>query len=304
LLLFGFVAGVQARAPGEVLSSQKISDTEGNFSGTLANHDWLGWSVAAMGDIDGDGVGDLVVGAPGDDGMGDDCPPVIPPCPRGAVWLLFLEPDGSVAWHQKIGDQRGGFTGVLEDRDFFGTAVAALGDLDGDGVGDLAVGAYSDSDNGTARGAVWVLHLESDGIVKSHQKINETHGGFTGMLENGDFFGAALAALGDLDDDGVGDLAVGAWGDNEGGINRGAVWVLFLNGDGTVKSHQKINDLHGGLRGATATAGSAAAPSGCSFSNVTARSGHSRRSAIPRGASVADSLTTIVSDGQRQRWVI
>ena len=60
---------------------------------------------------------------------------------RGAVWMLFLNTDGTVKSHQKISDTEGGFTGTLDNEDHFGNSVASLGDLDGDGVGDLAVGA-------------------------------------------------------------------------------------------------------------------------------------------------------------------
>ena len=62
----------------------------------------------------------------------------------------------------------------------FGVSVDSLGDLDGDGVGDLAVGALGDDDDGTDRGAVWVQFLNADGTVKAHQKISDTQGGFTG----------------------------------------------------------------------------------------------------------------------------
>ena len=68
------------------------------------------------------------------------------------------------------------------------------------------------------------------GWVLSHQKISDTEGGFTGTLDNGDAFGIAMASLGDLDGDGVGDLAVGAPFDSDGGTQRGAAWVLFLDG--------------------------------------------------------------------------
>ena len=68
------------------------------------------------------------------------------------------------------------------------------------------------------------------GWVLSHQKISSTEGGFTGILDDWDWFGISAAALGDLDGDGVGDLAVGAPGDDDGGSGRGAVWVLFLDG--------------------------------------------------------------------------
>ncbi len=85
-------------------------------------------------------------------------------------------------------------------------------------------------DGGVGRGAVWVLFLNPDGTVKSHQKISNTQGGFTGVLGNYDYFGSSVASLDDLDGDSVGDLAVGAYYDDDGGSGRGAVWVLFLDG--------------------------------------------------------------------------
>ncbi len=229
-----------AAQPGRVLSHQKISDTEGGFTGILDDVDFFGHSVASLGDLDGDGVGDLAVGADQDDDGGRQ---------RGAVWVLFLDRDGTVKSHQKISDTQGGFTGILDDVDHFGASVASLGDLDGDQVGDLAVGAAWDNDGGNNRGAVWILFLNKDGTVKSHQKISDTQGGFTGILDNFDFFGTSLTSLGDLDGNGVGDLAVGAWSDDDGGFNRGAVWVLFLNKNATVQTHQKISDTEGGFTG-------------------------------------------------------
>ena len=142
---------------------------------------------------------------------------------------LMAQP-GTVLSHQKISDTEGGFTGTLGNSDQFGTSVASLGDLDGDGVGDLAVGAWFDDDGGTDRGAVWILFLNTDGTVNSEQKISDTQGGFTGTLDDRDRFGLSAAWLGDHDGDGVGDLAVGAIFDDDGGDARGAVWMLFLGG--------------------------------------------------------------------------
>ena len=229
-----------SNANGTVNSHQKISDTEGGFTGNLDDGDFFGRSVGSLGDFNGDGVGDVAVGAWGDDDGGLD---------RGAVWMLFLNADGTVQSHQKISDIEGGFTGILDDEDYFGLAVSSLGDLDGDGVSDLAVGALFDDDGGLDRGAVWVLFLNPDGTVKLHQKISDIQGGFTGILDDEDVFGISAASLGDLDGDGVSDLAVGALFDDDGGLDRGAVWILFLNPDGTVKAHQKISDTEGGFTG-------------------------------------------------------
>lgn len=209
---------------GTVKSHQKISDMDRGFTGVLHNEDHFGKSVANLGDLDGDGVTDLAVAANLDDDGGTN---------RGAVWVLFMNTDGTVKSVQKISDIVGSFTGTLDDFDIFGQSVTSLGDLDGDEVSDFAVGAFRDDDGGTNRGAVWVLFMNSDGTVKSEQKISDTVGGFSGIFDDNDWFGVSLASLGDLNGDGVSDLAVGAYRDDDGGTDRGAVWILFLNG-GTV----------------------------------------------------------------------
>jgi len=226
---------------GHVQFEQKISQTSGGFVGTLNNADALGLAVAPIGDLDGDGTADLAVGAAGDDDGGSE--------DLGAVWILFLHPNGTVKSHQKISAVEGGFTGVLDDVDFFGRSVSSIGDLDGDRTADLAVSAIGDDDGGEDRGAVWVLFLAPDGTVASHQKISAAAGGFTGTLDDQDLFGAGVASLGDLDCDGHADLAVGARGDDDGGATRGAVWILFLGPNGAVRLHTKVSDTSGGFLG-------------------------------------------------------
>ena len=233
-------------ANGTAKSHVKITDGLNGFTGDLDYWDEFGVSIANIGDLDNDGVVDIAVGARLDD---DSATAINGGVNRGAVWILFLNPNGTVKANQKISQYSGGFGGVLDDSDWFGNKTTALGDVDGDGVEDLAVGANSDDDGGTDQGAVWILHLNTNGTVKSYQKISSLSGGFTGELDDGDLFGASIASLGDLDGDGTLDLAVGATFDDDGGIDRGAVWILFRNPDGTIKSHQKISDTEGGFTG-------------------------------------------------------
>jgi hypothetical protein len=232
------VSGCSVSYSIDVKDEQKISDESGNFSGDLNAGDQFGFSLANIGDLEGDGVTDIAVGAPFDDDNGTD---------RGAVWVLFLDSDGQVDIHQKISDVEGGFSGDLDNDDQFGRAIAPLGDLNSDGFLDIAVAAPMDDDDGSNKGAVWILFLNGDGTVQSEQKISADNGNFEGNLDSNDQFGYALASIGDLDSDGVTDLAVGVPYDDDGGTDRGAVWVLFLNSDGTVKSSQKISSDSGDL---------------------------------------------------------
>ncbi len=224
----------------QVLSQQKIGATSGGFAGTLDDNDFFGSACANIGDLNGDGTTDLAVGALLDDDGGID---------RGAVWILFMNPNGTVAAQQKISQLQGGFAGVLHDGDQFGGRITSLGDLDGDGFADLAVGARADDDGGFNRGAVWILFLNFDGTVRAHQKISSTQGSFLGQIDDRDEFGVSLEMVGDLDGDSVVDLAVGAFVDDDGGPDRGAVWILFLQRNGQVKGFQKISSTQGGFTG-------------------------------------------------------
>ena len=225
-----------------VESAQKVSDTAGNFEGALDNDDRFGSAIANIGDLEVDGVTDLAVGAPLDDDGGVD---------RGAVWILFMNDDGTVDIEQKISDTEGDLplTAVLDDDDRFGSAVAELGDLNNDGILDIAVGAPLDDDGGDNRGAVWILFLNNDGTVQAATKISDGILGIFDDLEDNANFGTAVANIGDLNNDRIPEIAVGAPLTDDGGGDRGAIWILSLAGDGSVLAGQKVSDTDGGFAG-------------------------------------------------------
>ncbi len=227
---------------GTVAWLNKVSEVSGYKKGAtninLNNGDNFGYSICELGDIDGDGNPDFISGVPYRDvGFTN----------AGAISILFTDDNGHIKKSQWI--HNGSFpTTQLGTSDYFGISVDTIGDFDGNGVVDIAVGTINDDDGFGNAGAVYLIYLDTAGgtiSVDSTNKISATQGGFTGTLGANDWFGGSVASIGDLDNDGVMDLAVGAWRDDDGGTDKGAVYILFMNSDGTVSSHQKISDTQG-----------------------------------------------------------
>jgi len=233
VLALSVLAAPLAAQIGSVVRAQKLNELHGGLVGPISR---LGFSLAALGDVNGDGVGDLVAGLPLDNSVGPQ---------HGALLVLFLNPDGTVAGQQKISESVGGFTGSLMDYSNFGFSLATLGDVDGDGVPDLAVRAVYPL-------RIWILLLNANGTVRAQQEILATDPVYGGA-QAGDFFAhflePVLAGMGDLDGDGVGDLAVGAPEDDDGGADAGALWLVYLNSDGTAKAAKKIAEGSSGFTG-------------------------------------------------------
>ena len=190
----------------------------------LKNNDFFGHSIADIGDLNGDGISDIAVGAPGD---------------RGALHIMLMKRDGTISSTIEINSNTTNGP-VLNNFDFFGQSTANIGDLNGDGISDIAVGAPRDSAGGSNRGALHIMLMNDDGTVSDTIKINEdTPNGPD--LKNNDFFGQSTANIGDLNGDGISDIAVGAPGDSAGGPDRGTIHVMVMNRDGTISSTIEIN---------------------------------------------------------------
>jgi len=217
---------------GTAKATTKIAH-QTNGGPSLSDSDFFGSSISGLGDLDNDGVEDIVVGARTDDTGGNN---------RGAVYILFLNTDGSVKSTTKIAHQTNGGP-TLADSDLFGASSPTLGDVDGDGVVDIAVGAVEDNEAGVNKGAVYVLFLNSDGSVKSFTKFTDGLNGGPSLGSSLKYGTAGAPGPGDLDNDGTVDVVNGALG----GDGSGSIFIALLNNDGTVKSTKQIADqLNGG----------------------------------------------------------
>lgn len=228
------------------------------FGGPLDDDDQFGIDVARIGDVDGDGVDDALVGAHLDDDGASD--PTDDRFNSGAAYVLFMNADGTVDRWQKLSVTEGMPTGfALDKNDRFGIAVAGIGDLNEDGVPDVAIGAHDDDDGEGGSGAIYIVFLNADGTAAATQKISNTSGTPANFsINQGDLFGSSIASIGDLDGDNIAELAVGApntrYTPDGTDFNRaqyGAVYILFLNGPpsgaddppvGTVRVAQEVSE--------------------------------------------------------------
>jgi hypothetical protein len=167
------------------------------------------------GDFNGDGYSDIVITAPLIDLEGVD---------RGSAFVYYGGRDGVSADHvSRLDDPQNG------DSSSFGVSAAIAGDVDADGYADLVIGAAGTREH---RGIAYVFHGGPTGI-ESIPRIDVRDS--KGQL--GDWFGASVAGVSDVDGDGYADVLVGASGADRDGVDWGVTYLYRGTRDGITRKN-------------------------------------------------------------------
>jgi len=207
---------------------------------------YFGYPIENAGDLNGDGITDVYVGI--DNGYGG----------IGATefYILYLQQNSttsavSVLDHQRLANIHTNVTdnSIIDDMIFL--------ELDGDDTTTEIAFSASGVFGGPAN-KVYIGSFNDDFTLAWTNTISSLDGH---IFADTDEFGESLLNLGDIDGDGITDIVVGSENDYSDerelgltvGEGHGALYVLFMNSNGTVKEYQQISNLHGNLTDGTTT---------------------------------------------------
>jgi hypothetical protein len=187
-------------------SSGSLGDADALIKGR-AGYNYLGLGMTG-GDFNGDGDGDVLIGAPGNDVGGSN---------RGTIYVLWGPVESGEVNAATFNDYITGQSNSDEVGD-----VLAMFDHNADGIDDLLVGAPDNSEGGTDAGSVYIVH----GPITGAFGLDMADVQYTGESAS-DKFGVSVSSAGDIDDDGNDDFIAGAAFDDAAGPDAGAAYVVL-----------------------------------------------------------------------------
>jgi len=182
----------------------------------------FGSRVAAAGDIDGDGLGDILVAAPGSNTLGGSA------YPAGRT-LVFTGAQLSIPRTEPLGiDDAFAVLEGEEPRDFSGTSVAGVGDVDGDGRDDIVIGAFGNGSPIANAGKVYLVLGSSISGGGTFDLGNASTSSYMweGEMQD-DALGKSVAAAGDVDGDNLDDFLIGAPYASPNGTQSGRAYLVL-----------------------------------------------------------------------------
>src|SRR6056297_2434577 len=202
-----------------------------------------GFAVSGAGDVNGDGIDDIIVGAFGADPDGKSS--------VGESYVVFGSSEGFAASLQLAAlDGSNGFRiDGIDEEDQSGVPVSGAGAINGDGVDDSNVNArLADLDGKSNAGESYVVFGSSGGFAASLDlaALDGSNGFRIDGIDEGDFSGSAVSGAGDVNGDGIDDLIIGApRADPDGRSTAGESYVVFGSSGGFAASLD-LSALDGG----------------------------------------------------------
>ena len=201
-----------------------------------------GGSVSSAGDINNDGISDLIIGASRND-------------PGGASYVIYGKAGGHMPINTEMLNRNQGFvitTAIQDLSPLLGYSVSSAGDINNDGINDLIVGApYTYTGHYPNRkwssGASYVIYGQNGTVNNLYMYIEylkPTQGFRINGAADDDFSGISVSSAGDINNDGINDLIVGAPGVKFPGRNyTGAVYAIYGR-DGGYESTINLENLN------------------------------------------------------------